>query len=103
MSTIKINEYERNKLNDFQSDSAKKFDYSKFNIEDIYDSLNYKNAIEKNIYRKLIDTCVDNTTQITNLNTSIERRDNYINKCCLLMAACAIVNTILSAIKFVGA
>lgn len=103
MSTIKINEFERKKLNDFQSDSAKKFDYSKFNIEDIYDSLNYKNAIEKNIYRKLIDTCVDNTTRIANLNTSIERRDNYINKCCLLMAACAIVNTILSAIKFVGA
>lgn len=103
MSTIKINEFERKKLNDFQSDSAKKFDYSKFNIEDIYDSLNYKNAIEKNIYRKLIDTCVDNTSKITNLDTTMKKRDDFINKCCLLMAACAIVNTILSAVRFFGA
>lgn len=103
MSTIKMNEFERNKLNEFQDNSIKKFDYSKYNIEDIFDSLNLKNAIEKNIYRKLIDTCVENTTKINELNDSIKRRDNFINKCCLFMSACVIVTTILTVIEFVGA
>lgn len=98
-----MNEFERKKLNDFQSDSAKKFDFDNFNLEDIYGSLNYMNAIERNIYRKFIDTHNEHTTKINKLNDSIKKRDDFINKCCLLMAACAIVNTILSAVRFFGA
>ena len=103
MSTIKINEYERNKLNKFQGNSNNNFDFNNYEIENIIDSVNYMNGIEKNIYCKIKDTFSEHTTKINELENSIKRRDNYINKCCLLMAACAIVNTILSAIKFVGA
>lgn len=102
MSTIKMNEFERNKLNEFQDNSIKKFDYKNYKLEDIYGSLKLKNAIEYNIYHKFIDTCEEITTKINESNDSIKRRDNFINKCCLFMSACVIVNTILTAIKFVG-